>query len=625
MNNKYIKHLLNTIFSGHKFLYGHYFVHTSDANRFSDIISVMQNDFAWHKLSDKNQRHVECLIVDDECVSAESIASTLSDYMYPAFLFIYFPDGIKSAILFSACESHEYRCFRQEGRLAFFYRNKDTGCCFSGKFTLGMSEIQEQVRPSLRYLRKLPSETSVEQVWLAGADLLTPKRFDIAIKCLYGRLLMLNLGATWRERLYLEHITKITGAGWDITEHDGSGKVGLEAFLENFHSLLTTQPEDIPAVPMDRELTIFDGAHRVAAAIAARRPVRGVRINALSGALAPYTFFSNAGLSEDLLDEAALEYCRVKRGLVIALIFPTVANDAYAVEGLRDLGEIVYRKQVILSPQAGGRLLRQVYSGHEWFENLDEDAGFLNKQHSCFPFAGPLRIILLDNVNPARLRPVKDHIRSKLKLGNHSLHITDSDEETLRVSRLAFNHNSLEILECAAVPLPLFHKKLSIYRNWLHEHGLDTELFCLGGSTVLSLLGLRECRDIDFLYAGNVAALPVLPEGIGCHNESLQHYAHGIDDIIGDPRLHCWYMGLKFCSPQVVLRMKEQRGEAKDKVDTILLRDCLAGRGFALPVQWKEKSYLVYAAFRAHLARALKLAKTPLKPIVDAVRGQKKK
>ena len=619
-----IKWLLHNLLTDSRHDIGRKFVCLEGSDFFSDIIAILCTDFHWERTRKNDCCDIYCLLIAESVSTVESLKNIVENYAYPRYLVIQIPHNIKSTNLFRACEDVGYRLFRLLHGTAFFYLHAVADGRPSGPRTINLPEIQEELGQSRRHISKLPPETQAEPSLFHGPDLLVPERFDIAIKCLYGRLWKFGLSKDWREYAYYVHIRKITGGNWEIREYDGSGKAGYDAFLESFHSLLGfLRPEEIPSLPVDRELTIFDGAHRVAAAIVNHRPVRGVRLDALSGSRAPSEFFVD--LPEDVLDEAAIEYCRVKKGLAIALIFPTVANDTYATDHLLELGAIVYQKQIILSPRAGGLLLRQVYFGHEWFEDCHEDAGFTDKRKQCFPFPGPLRILLLDRVDPARIRPVKDTVRGHYKLGHHSIQITDSDEETLRVARLVFNRNSLEVLVDTAGVLPLFHQKLRVYAAWLEKYGLNAELFCLGGSAALSLLGLRECRDLDFLYAGDVAALPSCPTCISCHNKEQRHYPYAIADIIGDPNLHCWYMGIKFCAPRVVLRMKERRSEPKDRLDAALLRDCLPVAGKNSRLGGKHKAFLLYAAFRARLAGPARRLKAPLMPFVLSLRRWLKK
>ena len=99
----------------------------------------------------------------------------------------------------------------------------------------------------------------------------------------------------------------------------------------------------------------------------------------------------------------------------------------------------------------------------------------------------------------------------------------------------------------------------------------------------MSAFGLRECRDLDFIFLGDESLLKSLPNKISCHNKIEHNYGYKIGEIIGDPRRHFWYLGIKFCCPQQILQMKFKRNETKkDKKDLILLRQVIPSKKLLL-------------------------------------------
>jgi hypothetical protein len=487
--------------------------------------------------------------------------------------------------------------------------------------------IKHSLRFSKRKLRKLSSGTKADEVNDVARNLLVAERFDIAIKSHYARLYKLHAAKQWRERVYREHLVRITGAGRDIVEWDGSGKSGLDMFLNTFHSLLKrVDYQEVPHVPIGSEGVAIDGAHRIASAITMSRPIRSIHLNAKSQSNDTSDFFSkkNNGhppCPSDIVDESAIEYCRIKKGLAIVLIFPTVASDLFAIQTLENNAKIVYRKKVVLTPYAGGSLLRQVYYDHEWFSKNDIEKNFIRKQRSCFPNTGVVQAILIDNFYISKLRELKDVIREHYKIGNHSVHITDSDEETLRLAKVMFNKNSIELLEMIKHrPTLKFHAKLFSYYNWVLESNINEESIAIDSGGVLSMLGLRECSDIDFLYHGSPDKLKLMPLGIECHNDLECYYKNDISSIIFDPNLHCWYMGIKFCSPMTTMLMKTERGEKKDVLDVALLRTVLPRYRWAKIELILNKILIKYSFFMASLAPLIELLKKPIRPIVYFIR-----
>ena len=86
----------------------------------------------------------------------------------------------------------------------------------------------------------------------------------------------------------------------------------------------------------------------------------------------------------------------------------------------------------------------------------------------------------------------------------------------------------------------------------------------IAGSTVLSLYGLRDCKDLDLIYYNRAPA--------DSHNQYLEtHYKLTLDDIFNDPQYHLYYNGFKYVSLDVIKNMKKIRNEPKDIIDVQLI------------------------------------------------------
>ena len=493
---------------------------------FENEILVLKDRLGWevNTMTSSELTAVGCLLISIRKNDSTRIPHTLSEAAWPSLVVLYVETGKKKTLVFAEFEACGYRIYREWDEIAYLFHAASSEHILRSGYTLGDAEIRTGLEKSWRRIRRLPGETQVEYISIDARELLVPERFDIAIKSHYARLWLNQTGKTWREYAYFEQALRITGPGLDLYEYDGMGKQGLARFLNEFHCLLADlDPARVPLVPVDFTHAAFDGVHRISAAIAMGRPVNCVKIDSATNSRATAAFFhgnshGHSPLPNDILEESAIEYCRIKDTTAIALIFPVVASEEKAIHELAEVSDVVYRKDIILSPKGGEALLRQVYQGHQWFAQNGMGEGFLNKQRYCFPFTGVLRVLLLDRINPNTLRPAKERIRSIYDLGNHSIHITDSSEETLRVARVVFNRNSVALLDMGIGKLPNFHEKLFLYRNWLEASDIDEEEVCIDGSAILALLGLRECRDLDFLYHGDPKCLPPTPEKIDCHN-----------------------------------------------------------------------------------------------------------
>ena len=582
----------------------------------------------WRKKNEltvnKSITTVNCLLVLVENIELSQLIQKIKKYPQTQLVFLKTNNTVKKKIYFELLEKKGFRLIFERKKINYFTNIGFTLKKISLDLALGDNQVQLILQASQRRIRKLPKKTTVDILSVKAPLLLVPERFDIAIKAHYARLYLDKLAPSWREYAYSEQAIRITGPGNDIKEYDGTGKSGIQQFLCEFHRLISaTEPDKIPIVPVDNNWVAFDGSHRIAAAIATKRDIQVARIHNNSKSIAQSEFFKSTlnghiTCPDEILDEAAIEYCRLKSGLVLALIFPSVDSEIAAIRELEKVGKIVYKKNILLTPGEGAGLLRQAYLGHDWVENSGNTEGFINKIKACFPFTGLLRVVLLDSCKSSLIRSCKGRIRDFYNVGNHSIHIADGDDEVLRMARVLFNDNSIKLLGYLGT-LPFFHKLLFDFRDWIERNSLDEELFCIDGSSVLSMLNLRECRDLDFIFHGSPEQLPLEPRLINCHNESSYYYNHSISDIIGDPRLHCWYMGIKFCTPSLILKMKQNRGEQKDFVDIKLLTKLKLEKS---NINEKLKFQIVrsLAFFYVHIFKLKNYLKKLLRPLINKFR-----
>lgn len=539
----------------------------------------------------------------------------------PHFLILHFSHDKLKRQTFPRLENKGYRMVSELGDIVLFSLLSKSPSIAGKQYRLDDPALKNYLGASFWSVRKLPPETKMQAVKIPAMDLLRARRFDIAMKLNYGRLWRSHAAPDWREYIYKEQALRITGAGNDIKEHDGSGKQGLSGFIDAFHDLLAEKDNAaFPPFVIDREGVAIDGAHRIATGILNGGDLSSIEADFKAQNDAGAEFFGgmshgHAPCPEDILDEAAIEYCLHSDTTAIALIFPSVSNHTLAIHALESMAEIVYRKTIVLSPEAGGALLAQAYLGQPWLTLSGQDTGFQHKKKSCFPFTGPLTILLIDHFRAENIRPVKERIRNQYGIGNHSLHVTDSAEETLRVARALFNANSVQALNTqSAFKFPDFHAYLSTFRDWILFNDIDENKVCVDSSAVLSALGLRECKDLDFLYHGDEKTLPPMPEGIDCHNSIAGYCARPIADIVGDPRLHFWYMGVKFCAPFLICSMKKKRGEPKDKLDVALLESIMPAKHWKMFYGLKALFLKNVGVLRARLSLFIGKVKNRLRP-----------
>ncbi len=438
-----------------------------------------------------------------------------------------------------------------------------------------LDSIRNLLNPNLIRLNCLPSHKKITLKTLDPHLLLTCSRFDILPKYVYARYRELGIDSQWGLELYTAHLQAFNGC----YEADGSGKSGIEAFVRSFNNTIDSVKNGgfdskQSLVPIGTNGVAIDGSHRIAACLIHQKSVNVAEFGMIANSY-DYVFFSYKGLASEYCDAIALEYCRLNPRAHIVSVFPSAVGKEREIRNILERhGEIFYARQVLLSRLGSVNLVRQMYDGEHWvgsFANRFE--GAQNKAAECFRTDGPVRVYVYTSDDFEKVKAAKQQIRDLFGISNHSVHVNDTHEETVRLGRLLLNDNSVHFLNNAQlITFPRFQACLDNYKKVLREKGVDSECLCIDGSAVMAAYGIREARDLDYLHFGYDNLTFDYPhELIGSHNSEIAHHVTTRDDIIFNPRNHFYYDGVKFASLNVIRALKQKRGEPKDFDDVALI------------------------------------------------------
>ena len=378
-------------------------------------------------------------------------------------------------------------------------------------------------------------------------DLLTHKRFDVPIKYMYAS----NLFSEYYQNAYKEHLRV-----WNNFYEGEPKKSGFEDFDNAFKSIINNVVDE--PVPVNNEGHIANGAHRLAAALYHQRPIntRNTNDNENYHIECDYRFFIKRGLSQTILKRAALEYAKLKSNTHVICLFPIAHTRIQEVMNIiSEYCNIFYHSSDVLNSEGQLNLMKEIYLDDGW-ANVE---GIRKKGNQCFRGKTNITFVLVDAKNLETVKEMKNKIRSLFNVGNHSVHINDTHEETVRIAKTVFNDNSIHFLNNRKnVSFPNYKKLIADMKP------NDNEV--ITGSTILSLYGLRDCKDIDLIYYKDPPT--------DSHNQYLEtHYKLTLDDIVNNPRYHLYHNGFKYVTLDVIKNMKKLRNEPKDRIDVKLIEN----------------------------------------------------
>lgn len=420
--------------------------------------------------------------------------------------------------------------------------------------------------------------------WLNPRDLCLSGRFDIFIKYLYARALVNGMPSEFHKRAYHDHLRVLNGHV-ELDEYGKPCKVGRARFLQEFENVVRSIESDgfstAHPVPISANGSIMNGAHRVAACMALNRPIYVQQHREPFEPRWTYDFFRSSGLHPDYLDAGGLAAADWYDDCRVAVIFGAGFHARQEIlEELRSIGKVWYQTAFPVSERAQLNLIRVIYEGEPWLGRREFGyLGAAGKARPCFPPDCPQEVcfaFFVPGADADAIRQAKERIRSQIGKANHSLHMTDSRDETLRIAEIVLNENGRHFLTHRRYGrFRAFERDLHTLQAGVAGHPQLLEHICVVGSSVLAAYGLRDARDLDIVFSN---CRPDLASNIKFESSNAHwtQYGFDVDSLVQDPRHHFRCNGVKFVSLETVVKLKAIRRERKDAVDLALV-DAMVG------------------------------------------------
>jgi hypothetical protein len=116
-------------------------------------------------------------------------------------------------------------------------------------------------------------------------------------------------------------------------------------------------------------------------------------------------------------------------------------------EALSHFSNIIFSKDLKLTSNGAFNILYELYKHMDWVGNERNGySGIQQKLLECFPRLDKVKVIVFQAKEFDDVLAIKEKIRNIYNIGFSSIHITDTKEEAIRISRLLFNENGLHFL-----------------------------------------------------------------------------------------------------------------------------------------------------------------------------------
>lgn len=331
-------------------------------------------------------------------------------------------------------------------------------------------------------------------------------------------------------------------------------------------------------IPLSDSGTIINGAHRLCSAIVLEKNVDCIQSNSPI-MIADYNYFQDRYVSSEILELAVSKFVEYAENTHIAFLWPSGIGSKQLAES--KIPNIIYKKEITLSSNGGFNLLFELYKHMDWVGNAKNGyKGIQQKLIECFPNFEPVTIVLFQSDNIEKVRKIKDEVRQIYKIGYSSIHITDTKEESVRISRFLLNNNGIHFLNHGnPFKVKSLKIKLKSLKEFIENNNINIDNLVIDSSMLLSLYGLREASDIDYFLEDDIKVTKSFKD-IEPHDEVLKYYNTTKKNLIYNPENYFYFNGFKFISFNNLFKMKKNRGHEKDRNDCQIMEGLLEKKSY---------------------------------------------
>lgn len=411
-------------------------------------------------------------------------------------------------------------------------------------------------------------------------ELISIDRIDLIAKLKYIEFKEKGYNSLFAKQLYVRHIEAFTLGTY--SEMGNDHKTSIDAYIECFDALI----DDIKTngfnnaksvIPVGANNIIFDGAHRVAICAYFNMEISIIRFPIAAPAI-NISFFKRRMLPENDLDYLMLEYCKNDNNIYLSCLWPAakgVENRKAALNVLREscsFAQVIYEKELTISYNGLRNFMPQVYASAPWLGKIENRFNTaMVKVNGCYDENGCLTVCLIRCDCLAKILDLKREVRDIFGIAEHSIHITDTADETMQMAKILLNENSLDFLNEGDPSRYIdYVKGLNDFKTSIIANMLNLDDFIIDSSGVMGIYGIRKPSDIDYLSLSS-KNITSPNDNFDNHEAEAKYHTQSIDSLILDPSNFFVYDGIKFVSLKVLNDFKTKRNEPKDRDDIKLI------------------------------------------------------
>lgn len=238
------------------------------------------------------------------------------------------------------------------------------------------------------------------------------------------------------------------------------------------------------------------------------------------------------------------------------------------VDAINDFAQIVTTESVDLTKIGQRRMMELAYGHNNWWKPQFRESMVSERFSSN---KGKCTAIFFIGSDLSRLTEFKLSLRELLGSDyfDRQIHGTDYFFDTILIAEILLNNNGLHFINNA--PIDCESRVVSLLGGPIQYEEADglAVPWCITGSSVMELYGIREARDIDYVSINEGKLLSSIKKAGDNHKTEFLKFPITEYDLVSDPRLHFRYKGYKFMALSTLMFIKSTLLDAKALKDIV--------------------------------------------------------
>lgn len=425
----------------------------------------------------------------------------------------------------------------------------------------------------------------LEKKYVNPLQLLHTNRYDIIFKYIYIKYASIyKFFGNWTNKLYKQHIQLLNGGYEMLTSVQNKQKNSVKDFFIDFQNIINifakNQYIERP-LPLYDTNNILNGSHRTACHIFYNKKLLYKVIPNSKPFKCHSEYFKNRELNKKKLplpgkdiinsvdkkymDFSILEYILLKKDVRILCMYSNNYNN-YQQKILQYIfytkTNIVYSKTITMTDIGLYNFIKEAYLT-ETFVNITSKTNATKSNYNNNNYT--ITVYVLENNLTEYSKSGGKHKTELRKLFNNhnAVHISDNNDDTIRMAKIIFNENTLKFYN--TIKHDYDNNTINLFNNYTNMIK-NNDNYCIVSSYILNLYKLRNAKDIDYIHNDTELS-------IRSHNHLKKHHNDTILNLIYNPDNYFYFHGYKCMNLDLVKTFKLNRNEIPKDIDDILLID----------------------------------------------------